>query len=103
LCLLLVICELGLRIFLGVPLLDLPNFSDRDPLRVKDTVRYDADLGWALKENFDRADLHTLAYGIRRNGPAQSARPATASPSVLPTPRSSHSATNRVGRPSPRL
>jgi hypothetical protein len=75
LCLVLVICELGLRIFLGVPLLDLPNFSDRDPLRVKDTVRYDADLGWALKENFDRADLHTLAYGnsTQRSGAKRAA------------------------------
>ena len=73
LCLALAICELGLRVFLDVPLFDFPNFRDRDPQRVKDTVRYDADLGWTLKENFNRADLHTLAYGIRRNGPAQSA------------------------------
>jgi hypothetical protein len=68
----LLMCELSLRAWLGVPLLDFPNFRDRDPFKVKDTVRYDAELGWALKENFNRADLHTLAYGIRRNGPAQS-------------------------------
>jgi hypothetical protein len=89
LCLVLLICELGVRVFLGVPLLDFPNFRDRDPLRVKDTVRSDAELGWALKENFNRADLHILAYGIRRNGPAQSApRPAIASPSVKGLPLS---------------
>jgi len=33
LCLALAICELGLRVFLGVPLLDFPNFRDRDPQR----------------------------------------------------------------------
>lgn len=85
-----------------MPLLDLPNFRDRDPLRAKDTVRYDADLGWALKENFDRADLHTLAYGHRRNGPAQSApRPGHGLAVGASNNEVFRSATNRVGRPAP--
>lgn len=65
-------CEFGLRLWQGVAPLDFPNFRDRDPYRVKETVRYDAALGWALKDNLDRPGLHTVAHGIRRNNTAQS-------------------------------
>jgi hypothetical protein len=65
------VCELGLRIWLGISPLDVSNFRDRDPFKVRVTIRYDAQLGWALKDNLDRPDIHTLAYGLRRNSPAQ--------------------------------
>jgi hypothetical protein len=71
-CLTLLVCEFGLRVRQGVSPLDFPNFRDRDPFGVKETIRYDAELGWMLKDNIDRPDIHTLAYGIRRNSPAQS-------------------------------
>jgi lysophospholipase L1-like esterase len=70
-CLALVVCEFGLRIAQDVSPFDDSNFRDRDPFRVKKTVRYDPQLGWVLKDNLNRPDLHTVAYGIRRNSPAQ--------------------------------
>ena len=69
-CLTLLICEFGFRLWRGISPFDFSNF--RDPQNVRDTIRYDAQLGWALKDHLDRADIHTLADGIRRNSPAQS-------------------------------
>jgi lysophospholipase L1-like esterase len=65
----LLICEFGLRAWRGVALFDFSDF--RDPLKVKDTVRYDATLGWTLKDNIDRPDLHTATYGLRRDSKTQ--------------------------------
>ena len=70
-CLTLLICEFGLRAWHGVGLFDFSDFRDRDLRTVRDSVKYDSELGWTLKDNYDSPDLHTVAYGIRRNSAQQ--------------------------------
>src|SRR6266852_8734869 len=72
-CLTLLLCEFSLRLWHGVSPLDFSNFRDKWVVRVHlaDTVRYDPNLGWALKDGLNDPDFHTLEYGIRRNRPEQ--------------------------------
>jgi hypothetical protein len=70
-CLTLLACEFGLRAWHGVPLFDFPDWRSPVPLRLRETIRFDAALGWALNDNFSRPDLHTVASGIRRNSAQQ--------------------------------
>ena len=48
-CVALMFCEFTLRAWLGMPFLSTVNFRDRDPLGMKNTVRYDSRLGWTMR------------------------------------------------------
>jgi lysophospholipase L1-like esterase len=72
-CLTLLACETALRLWHGISPLDFSSFrSARGPFDLFGTGRYEATLGWVLKEGVDRPGLHTLEHGIRRNSAAQS-------------------------------
>jgi hypothetical protein len=64
-------CEMTLRAWRSVPVLSTVDFRNLDPNGVKQTVKYDPRLGWVLKDYFNRPDLHTVAYGVRRNSATQ--------------------------------
>src|SRR5262249_28500724 len=72
-CLTLLACEIALRVWDGVSLLNLSDFRRRgDPrFEARETVRYDPVVGWTLRDNFARPDLHTVAFGIRRSSVGQ--------------------------------
>jgi hypothetical protein len=70
-CLTLLACEFGLRAWHGVGLLDFSDFRYRNLGTIRESVRYDSGLGWMLKDNYTSPDLHTVAYGIRRNSAQQ--------------------------------
>ena len=69
----LALCEVGLRLWHGVSLLNFSNFSSNRPIQfnLSGAVRYDPVLGWSLKDDVDDPDFHTLEYGIRRNNVGQ--------------------------------
>ena len=69
----LALCEVGLRLWHGVSLLNFSNFSSNRPIQfnLSGAVRYDPVLGWSLKDDVDDPDFHTLEHGIRRNNVRQ--------------------------------
>jgi hypothetical protein len=72
-CLTLLICEVGLRLWYGISPLDFHAFRQKR-IRSFDlfgTGSYDSTLGWSLKDRVDKPNFHTLDHGIRRNDAAQ--------------------------------
>ena len=78
----LAVSEIALRLWHGISPLALTNFRDpqplargkRRPVNVADLVgmvRYDATLGWAVREKLSDPGFHTLEQGIRRNNAGQ--------------------------------
>ena len=61
------VMEIGLRLYAGIPLLDLVNFiGDRVNRAKQDTgFLYDERLGWQVKPNLRGPPNTTYAYGIR--------------------------------------
>jgi hypothetical protein len=70
-CLAVLGCEMAARLWVGVPVFQFANFRYGRLLDVKSTVTYDPALGWRLRDNLDRPDLHTVEYGVRRNAESQ--------------------------------
>jgi hypothetical protein len=71
----LLVCEIGLRLWHHVPLLQLNNRrGGGETNNLRSDIRYDSLLGWSVKDHLDTPRVHTVEHGIRRNSPAQ-ARP----------------------------
>jgi hypothetical protein len=66
-------CEIALRIWHGVPPLEISNFHANRAMQfnLEGMGRHDRTLGWSLKENLDSPGLHTLEHGVRRNSAGQ--------------------------------
>lgn len=72
-CVTLLACEIAARRLHHVSLRDFSNFalSQRDRPKTSQLIRPDDLLGWALRDNIDTPEIHTVGHGIRRNSPAQ--------------------------------
>ena len=71
-CFTLLVCEAALRLWHGLPLLEIKD--RRRPATFGDfhgLFRYDSTLGWSFKDHLSLPRLHTVEYGIRRNSSAQ--------------------------------
>jgi hypothetical protein len=67
----LLFCEVALRLWHHVPLLELKNHrrGRGDIIDMAGTVRYDSLLGWSARDNVDKPGVHIVDSGVRRNSP----------------------------------
>jgi hypothetical protein len=72
-CVTLLACEIAARRLHHISLRDFSNFalSGRERLKTRLVLRPDDLLGWALRDNVDTPDIHTVDHGVRRNSSAQ--------------------------------
>ena len=61
--------EMGIRIAVHAPLLELRDFRhQRGAKTINRAIEYDSHLGWQLKPFLANPGFHTLEYGFRSNG-----------------------------------